>query len=117
LYEDLIPELKKRTIAEAMAFEKKTTLACMVQEKQTEDEEKATYESYLAEDNEAVELHPRDYQKFEVAVTIESIEDTAMLKSSFQQNNQRCDHIVELKEKSTQHESGPINSEGSSSED
>jgi hypothetical protein len=124
LYADLISELKKRTIADAMEIERQTTLGSLFKEKQIEDEEKATYEPYLAEEGIQDTSHPNCLID-EVAATIEAFEDTLELKSSFQQNHhpkendrpeKSADHIVELKEKTKQHETCPLDSEGSSSE-
>jgi hypothetical protein len=124
LYADSISELKKRTIADAMKIERQTTLGSFFKEKQIEDEEKATYEPYFAEEGIQDTSHPNCLID-EVAATIEAFEDTPELKSSFQQNHhpkendrpkKSADHIVELKEKTKQHETGPLDSERSSSE-
>ncbi|WP_191557426.1 type IV secretory system conjugative DNA transfer family protein [Metabacillus idriensis] len=71
LHADSIPELKKRTIKDAMEIETKTISATLFQEKQSEDEEKAIYVSYLAEKDIRDTNYP-DYLTDEVAAAIES---------------------------------------------
>ncbi|WP_224771462.1 type IV secretory system conjugative DNA transfer family protein [Metabacillus idriensis] len=73
LYADSIPELKKRTIIEAMEIEKKAALASI--EHQKEDAEKAIYESYLDEEDMQDTDYP-DYLTNEVAAAIEIKKDT-----------------------------------------
>lgn len=76
LYAESIPELKKRTINDAMEIEKKTALASMFKEQQVEDAEKAMYESYLDEKDMQDTDYP-DCLTDEVAAAIENtLQDT-----------------------------------------
>lgn len=75
LYADSIPELKKRTINEAMEIEKKAALASVLKEQHKEDTDKAIYESYLDEEDMQDTDYP-DYLTNEVAAAIEIKKDT-----------------------------------------
>ena len=70
LYANSIPEIKKRTIAEAMDIERKTIASDELEEKKIEAEEKETYDSFLVTDHVSTEVNPDHFFKGEAAVSI-----------------------------------------------
>ncbi|WP_224768135.1 ATP-binding protein [Metabacillus idriensis] len=75
MYANSIPELKKRTINDAMEIEKKAALASMLKEQHKEETDKEIYESYLDEEDMQDTDYP-DSLTNEVAAAIEIKKDT-----------------------------------------
>lgn len=120
LYANSIPTLKNRTIIDAMEIETKTISATLFQEKQSEDEEKATYVSYLAEKDIRDTNYP-NYQLDEVAAAIESPKDTD--SKAFENNpliqlskKHEIPHVLKPEEDKIDPDSEHLDSDRSSSE-
>lgn len=133
-YEDSIPEIKKRTIDEAMEFERKTIEASAIHDKQKAEQEKEAYNSYLISDEEedddiaasdpiqdieesddtaekeiAAEAEKDPSDVFSMMDDLEKAEDELL-------DDQSHDLLADLEDEKSQHESAQLDTEESSSE-
>ncbi|AUS14679.1 ATPase (plasmid) [Bacillus subtilis] len=63
LYAESIPEIKRRTVDEAMKIESESIVAAVVLEEQEEEENHQDYDSYLVSDEETNEVQQDDFEE------------------------------------------------------
>lgn len=63
LYAESIPEIKRRTVAEAMKIENESIVAAVVVEEQEEEESHQDYDSYLVSDEETNEVQQDAFEE------------------------------------------------------
>jgi hypothetical protein len=97
-YKDSIPKIKERTIDEAMGFEKKTIESAVIHEKQMEEQEKETHNSYLIDDEVAVSMSEESKELEEAAQEVKeekSNPDVFSLMDDLEdEDNEQSDDLI-----------------------